>query len=345
MEISSELRDEYRGIKLNALNALSRHKGARETGDQLMNELIELEKWMKSNFTNYTGEIRDEIEILVSNEFSHSTTLRTISDFLNNASLRVKRLVKGELNPKQIASDLRIRFEEIESPLLPSEGESRIQPRSSNSKNRYEGSKYVPRLQMLIGLLQAMEIYTDEIVITSGVNLPNMLRKHAYALVGIPKKAKEILVCNEIGQATYVSHIEYGADVYTGLNKKEIVELPGVNKIVFMSKDQWENGIKEIISKEKISLDEIQSAENLRDMLADSYDVRTVLFDKRQEDLMAFRFEGLNLETICKILRLKGDPINDTDMPYCILHEILRDRGLNVSFGPKIMKKWEESRY
>src|SRR3989338_432383 len=212
-----QLKEEYRQLRKESFEAIRLHKGSRKSYETLFAVLTKLERWIGKNFENGATRASDETEELVALEYTNSK-FRTINDFLACASSRIEKLVRGELSPKQIADQLSIVYQELDKPLLPTE-DTELQ-RSVEGKGKYHKPRYIPKLQMLIGILQKMEILCDDILLTSGINSPNMMRREGYTLIEIPKKGKEILICNESGQATYLSHFLYGADTYMELSKK-----------------------------------------------------------------------------------------------------------------------------
>ena len=69
------------------------------------------------------------------------------------------------------------------------------------------------------------------------------MRTKSYALIEIPRLSKELLLCNQVGEATFVSEKMRGRDLYLRTTKEQLVELPGIHKVVFDDQDQWQGEI------------------------------------------------------------------------------------------------------
>ena len=136
---------------------------------------------------------------------------------------------------------------QVSQTILPPDNQPRIQRGSGVGLGPTE---YAPRLQALIQLLQDRGIYTDDVVVVSGVNLPSMMRTESYTLVEIPRISKEILVCNEVGEATFVSEKMLARATYTQCTKEQLLEFPGVYRVIFYTAQQWEADIMAVLFRE-----------------------------------------------------------------------------------------------
>ena len=73
------------------------------------------------------------------------------------------------------------------------------------------------------------------------------MRTENYKRIVIPSLNKTILVCDPIGNATFVIHTAEDPDRYSAMKKEELMELARVGKVTFL---QWPKGSKDKADKE-----------------------------------------------------------------------------------------------
>jgi hypothetical protein len=119
----------------------------------------------------------------------------------------------------------------------------------------------MPRMQQLIAFLNRNEIFTDDIQITAGELLPNQMRESTYYLVEIPSLQRSILVCNEVGEATFIVKTYINPKLLLTLDKESLQKQypTQVSRVIYSNQDQWETALYENIF---ISNTLLQSATN-----------------------------------------------------------------------------------
>ncbi len=239
-ELPVEHQDAYLGYLAHVQDAINRYTGTEEGNQQVLNTLIALEQWMMRVFGTPPHKLPDEVERRITATYSPDNAERTISDYLDMARDQVAQLVRGELSPEQIAEQLNILLITAEETILPPDERRGILPGNGEGVTSRE---YDPRLQLLITFLQEHEIFTDDLILIRGVNLPSMMRGESYVLVEIPRIAKQILVCNEVGEATFVSERMLQRELYFQCTKEELLEHAGIHRIVFNNPEQWQEEI------------------------------------------------------------------------------------------------------
>ena len=100
-----------------------------------------------------------------------------------------------------------------------------------------------PRLALLVKHLKEAGIYTDDLIIHAGIAASNMVRSEPYMLVQIPRLDREVVVCDQVGEITFVSNRILGPTAWEHLSKEELKARDDVRAIVFNSEEQWWNDI------------------------------------------------------------------------------------------------------
>ena len=107
------------------------------------------------------------------------------------------------------------------------------------------------RLTPLFRGLRALEIEKSDVLILWGKNDPHMLRQQPYCIVEIPRLHCQILVCNQVGEATFMSTKILPIEVYLTKTKEELQRPPfNLTKVVRHDFTQWIEEIITIIQKD-----------------------------------------------------------------------------------------------
>ncbi|MSR87343.1 hypothetical protein EXS70_04205 [Candidatus Peribacteria bacterium] len=161
---------------------------------------------------------------------------QSISAILSTAQKNLDKLLNSTENTDDLIQKLEIVFENIEAVLVPP-GEQEVQ--KGDGGGEWKKLEFEPRLQHLIQALQQNNIFTDDLIITKGILRPNMMRKEGYVLVEIPRIGREVLVCNQVGEATFVSSRRLGIQTYTRSTKHELEQIEGVERVVSPGIEGW----------------------------------------------------------------------------------------------------------
>ncbi|MFN7401448.1 MAG: hypothetical protein ACK5R4_03835 [Alphaproteobacteria bacterium] len=132
---------------------------------------------------------------------------------------------------------------------------SRINPQPVEYKTQ-------PRLAMLVARLQEIGIYTDDLIVHVCEPDPRMVRRLPYIVVHIPRLDKEIAVCDEVGEITFVAKKQVGVDVWTHLTKDELKARPEIRAIPFTNEESWWDGISSTLlgedrDRRKVNIKEV----------------------------------------------------------------------------------------
>lgn len=116
---------------------------------------------------------------------------------------------------------------------LPTQRE--IQP-LTGSGTGWEVPRTEPRLVNFIAWLNENRIYTDDIMILEGAVAPDMMRKSPYCIVQIPRLDREVAICDEVGEATFVGTGLRGAYFWATCHKPELLQSDGISRIIHNEK-------------------------------------------------------------------------------------------------------------
>ncbi|MCU7860649.1 MAG: hypothetical protein KZQ86_12650, partial [Candidatus Thiodiazotropha sp. (ex Lucinoma kastoroae)] len=122
---------------------------------------------------------------------------------------------------------------------------------TSDTPSKFE-VKLKPRLAMLVTRLRDEGIYTDDLIIQAGKTDPKMVRENPYHIVQIPRLDKEIAVCDQVGEITFVKTGIIGTDLWANLSKDQLKERSDIQTVIFNNEAQWWSNIKTTLSENSI---------------------------------------------------------------------------------------------
>jgi len=227
--------------------AVKAYAGTEATHRLLMDNLIKLERWIVDAIGAEKGKkppLELEREVLI--KLAPEETIHTIDGLLGAARERFVRLME---NPQDAEADmlgnLPVLVVQLLETILPPGESPGIQAGEFGEPLRERET--MPRLQLLMVSLERRGIFADDIVLVHGKNLPTMMRTQSYVLVEIPRLGKQILICDEVGEATFVSEHMRARDVFLRYTKEQLLEKPGMHWIIFNNLKQWEEDIDGIL--------------------------------------------------------------------------------------------------
>ncbi|MCB9963891.1 MAG: hypothetical protein H6857_02985 [Rhodospirillales bacterium] len=127
--------------------------------------------------------------------------------------------------------------------------EGSLEAAKSDTPQEYE-VRTQPRLALLVKHLKDEGIFTDDLIIRTGLVGRNMMRTKPYTLVQIPRLDKEIAVCDQVGEITFVANTIRGPAVWEHLSKDQLKVRSDITTIRFTNEEDWWNGIASILMGE-----------------------------------------------------------------------------------------------
>lgn len=242
---------EYRRLVAVAQEAMQNLDGSEETYIGLWRALIALDGYYYP-LEPKSETLRDLFEFQYAQQVGIDNPREaTVSNLLMEASTRYQRILGGNASTLSESigclEELGILVKHSKLVLVETNPETAIL-RTGNGA--FEAARYSPRLQILIAGLQTIGVFKDDLIITIGALRENMMRKHPYVLVEIPKLGREVLVCNENGQVTFVSDRLRGINAYSNVDKEALKETVGLFAVRYSTEENWLSEIAVLLTKD-----------------------------------------------------------------------------------------------
>lgn len=194
-----------------------------------------------------------------------------------------------------------------------------------SKETEYNDPRFEERLEELFGILQDAGVFTDDVIIIEGVIDPGMMRKESYVCVEIPRLERMVLVCNQVGEATFVLKGNFSVDTLSTLSKEELLDkYPShVNRIVRTSFDAWK---KEILENLLIDSNDLTIEKNREKIDVRSYEQLCAAVQAKytpewwskanSEDIRSIEVDGKKITSIGSIF---GSKVAAVDSRYNFL--------------------------
>ncbi len=134
----------------------------------------------------------------------------------------------------------------LDKPLLPGDSVSApIRPGEGGGV----AVKFEDRLKPVIAMLQSRGVFADDLVLITGPVVSGAMREVSYIQIDIPRLQRSILVCNQIGESTFVFHGLLPRSIVTMASKFELIATYGdrLCKVEKRGEDQWLAGIEQAL--------------------------------------------------------------------------------------------------
>lgn len=159
-----------------------------------------------------------EQELLTAVFGERSASRRTIDALLDHTNARYTHIIQQALRDKEHQSE--VYYHTLPGVLLPP-GQGQITT-GTGEGNGFEQPTFKPRLEALLLLLKNHGIHLDHIGIFEGGLLPNQLRQASYRLVELSSPLAQILICDQVGEATFVIRPRLSRETLLSLTKEQL---------------------------------------------------------------------------------------------------------------------------
>lgn len=235
---------EYRALYSRVLDVVRAYNGTEQAYNAITKLLITLEeKALTLGFFPPSSKqpIPDQERITADIALPHQESIpRDIAGLLDTAATAesVRRVIHAALRGGGQAmehSPLFIRH--IAGVLLQPD----TQPRVIHGDGEFDPVRFEERLFEIITLLGREHIFIEDCGVTIGQLLPNQMRQLSYALVEIPRIRRSVLVCDQVGEATFVIHGLGDSRRYLSMTKKDLEQMLGTNvrRVIRHNPGQW----------------------------------------------------------------------------------------------------------
>lgn len=207
------LKASYHDRVNNALALAENYRGSEPEFEGVMTTLVDLERWLAENFSSQDDQrLSAANETMVNQLLNGTNSPGTIDDIMALAGERFAQIMEGgggTRSVQELIAELNIHRIRLRGTILrPANIPVRIGQRQPEEENAPAGRPFVklqqPKFQQLIAFLNRHSIFTDDILVCDGDLEANQMRETSYYIVEIPRINKEILICNQAGEATFV---------------------------------------------------------------------------------------------------------------------------------------------
>jgi len=232
--LSEQEKSEYRGLVSDAFDAAHDFTGSEETYDVLMDRLIAMEEFVRDRNDRTPS---DKLEAEFAKQASYvASQFNTVSGILGHASNRVYGMLSRLTDLKDLLNALDVGGAHIDYSdnvyVLTDQGFPSDGGGGEIDRNLKEFRKQ-PRLAILVKELSTIGIYTDDLVVRVGQVFEDKVRKLPYIAVEIPRLGKQVAICDQYGEATFVSQNILHPNIWASYTKRELAALDGVEKVPF----------------------------------------------------------------------------------------------------------------
>ena len=322
VQVTDAQRREYRGILGPAVMAVKRFRGTEASANEVLAKAISAEDWIKATFPhNNPCEVERELVKVPTDPSAHHQ-LRSTPTFQSLLGRCVARLPKIFANvfhtrtdaqsndPAVVARELNLVHVALSDVLLPP-GSPPMGTLLNGARAEFQPPVFQPRISDLILALPKIGLFTDDIILYSGKLFPTQMREVSYALLEIPRLRCEILVCNQVGEATFVSKVLLGSEFYKRATKEELEAHTAVTRFVYSTKDEWTKAILDCLGsrqvEEKIN---VRDMAELREAIMARWTAKEFGGFKAKERLV-LKLSGKGLTAIARIFGTKGIPTHN----------------------------------
>ena len=269
-------------------------------------------------------------QIIAPSQSRKKSEISTLLDIAaESASANVRRTVRSARprvdvlrKEKEEKSELFIRF--IIGPILPPDDA----PGPQQGEGEFQPARFQDRLAELTALLRQNDIFIENYIVTMGTVIPSQMRKVSYAVVEIPDINRTILLCDQVGEATFVIHGIGDPRRFLSITKSQLLSHPSIkaHKVVWQSTGYWYGEVGAYLFTEEVwntdmrpetpaqpqrrerkRLD-VHEVVRVRDAILATTTIQQWLDMKMGTTVNQFRILGLSLYVIAGKLGTEGNP-------------------------------------
>lgn len=232
-------REGYRHLVAIALNSARQYNGSEAAYEQFMSTLQQLEVGIGT--LGFSGDARTQ-ETAAALEHTERNP-RDINDILSVAAESQQRSLSLEQERHPYV------YLEYHGVFLQPGGMK--QPIVPGGERKAYEVRFDTIVNDFVTFLRSQKIFADDIIITLGQESPDtMMRQESYVKVEIPRIGKTVLLCNQVGEATFVLQGYVPNDILTRYTKDDLQD----NKLFAARKvvrgPHWQEQIAEYLFNE-----------------------------------------------------------------------------------------------
>jgi hypothetical protein len=310
----------YRAKMVELLQLARKYDGTEENYVRTMRKLIGFEKWLVEAFGKNEGKeekfmrLSDQIEKDLARTMEVKSE-RTIADIMDLMSKRASQVIfnnSAKIDEQPSLEKLKIVKVELNGVLLPAD-EFTIEDGKGGGIKQKE-IRFEQRLEKLLNLLNHNGIFLDDLIICSGKLTPNQRRQESYYLVEIPRLNKEVLVCQQVEEATFVINGIFSRETFMTLSKKQLQETYSdkVTRVVFHNERQWEKELLEVLLNKEVGKKiDVKSQESLKEAVLELLPTAEDWVGLHWKQRRAFKIGGLGLNALATKFAVNGNVLSN----------------------------------
>ncbi len=334
---------EYQDALLQALKVAHSYDGTESSYENVSEEFIAFEEKIRSFNLVPEGSIQDQ-EVRAFEQFLHRdhrigeppniSTLLDIAATSEGINRAIHASLVSETGTRETAEDLPLFVRRINGIILPPDNHPTLQ----QGEGVFEPARFQERLLELTQLLLREEVFLDDYIVSIGTLSPSQMREVSYAVVEIPRINRTVLVCDQIGEATFVIHGIGDPKRFLSFTKDELQESlgPAVKRIVRHSDQQWHSDLGIFLftedawgeykekygeglgerSQGKRQKFDVRKMTEIRDAILESeFNTPEKWVKMSQKQANAFYlplFGDIHLNAMCRPFGIEGNPISST---------------------------------
>ena len=209
-----------------AMRAARYYDGREQAFDRLISSVGSFERYaQRAN----AAASRDEAEAQASRELRRTGRPLTVDGLLDVAIKTFQR--------SMASGTAKLPVQESELCFLPTQGRVSL-PRGHGGS--FEGPRLDARAARLVQDLNRSGVFTDDLIIHKGRTQPGAMRQEAYTLIQMPRHDREVLVCDQVGNATFIGKGLRGPIFWSTYGKQHLSQFPDIARVVNREQDNAE---------------------------------------------------------------------------------------------------------
>ncbi len=291
---------DYRHFLAVALNVARKYDGSEASSDTLLDSLVTLEECIQTT-PSLQQNVPQQREIEAALRFAPHRP-KDIQDVLEIATEAWRARLKQAIEHPEESTGLVIN--RIEGVLLPP-GEMPLI--TGEGAGRFKEARFEPRIDEVMSILKELRIFADDVILSMGEVTETQMREVSYVAIDIPRLNRMILVCNQVGEATFVINGQVPIEQLLCTSKENLQTLPfRVTRLVRGA--DWAERIKYLLSHEadgkespggdKINVLEFDQ-EQLKQALLEKYPTSADWMDEYRRD----KLQGYGVEAMGRKIR------------------------------------------
>ncbi len=258
LTLPAEIITIYRELRTEAWRSIHAYNLSAVSGLAVSEKLTELENFMSNWATHSAVSFTRAVEIQFAEAANIATNRMTIADLLafvqrrhESLSDNIWQLLENGGADIQSVQDCIIPSAETYIPVLPGKGKKKFKLQTA------------PKTNELISNLLTIGIRADDLRVYRGVVAIHMLRNEPYTVVEIQSLGKQIAICDQIGEAVFISQSIKPLGFWASTTKNELKSNSDIQVLHYDEEGAWLSLITDLLLGRVASIDRVLSDERI----------------------------------------------------------------------------------